>query len=440
MFKAEFKKQFTGTLSMESGLDTIYPSLQLPGSNSETDLHEVETLRDSTSIPAESMAPMMNEMNEITCALDGAVKAVSSVTKVTPALITPAVATVNEQLKDTADVLGVDAPAALVVNPETMEIDEVSMEGVLDWLGRGLAALGNAIRKIKDRIVIGFHRFGNMSIALKRRVAKSYSMLPRRKHPEGGHPVKLKPEYGQGLVKGEGFSADPIGDLQQFSDMFTEVISIYSPVIAGLESNLSQTFAAIVAYNGKWDGIPLSMDTTASLQQLNALVNKKELFLGNVELATRASKTLLPALYFVPTKPSAEYIFRLAGTPMSLSDETIRGQLLGIQEKIEMSMQGIEAVVDQIGTTADNLISAIARINYADNYRPVQMTGSTAIDTIQVAAKVGQMFNANDLHKLEARVTGEMYELYEIIDRLYETYYQRVGSILALIEESLLQD
>lgn len=437
IFKHDLKVALTTGVSMES--ETLLATQPI----TQQDVDDVATLRDESDIaPITVMTASeeINEANQIRVSIVGAIDQVRAAAQLSPALLAPAVATANETVQDTAKLLGVAPPSPLELDADTLELSEPSMEGVLDWLSRALAAFGKALVKLKDRIVLGFHRFGNMSVALKRRVAKSYSLLPRRKNEEGGKYIKLKNKWAERLVLNEGFAIDPCTEITHLGEFVSNATLAYVPALNAIHTDLSTTLASLLAYNGHWSGAVLDIDVSESTKVLAAIEKEGRLFLGNVVPKLVASRLVLPTITLVPTKPSPEFIVRTSGGVMSLSSDAIRSQLLIIQKEIDMRVEGLEAIISDFDDKMSNIVSAITRIQYADNYQPVQLGDSKVINALNVASKVGKLFNAADLNKLEARVYQEYGGMADVIQSLFDVYFDRIDAVLALVEESLMQD
>lgn len=381
----------------------------------------------------------LKEVNHVRSALVGAVDSVKHVSELSPAYVQPAVEITNQQLSETAEQLGIDAPAPLVINQDTLEIDEPSMEGVLDWLGRALGAFGAAIKKSWTRFRISMQRFGNLSSALTRRTARCYSLLPRRKHPEGGNPIKVKPKYLEPLVLHSALATDPISELVRTGEVVASVYSIYTPVIGEIENSLGQTLAAVVAFNGHYNQVQAKTDITPVVEQLAVIQKKGEVFMGNHHVSLKPSKALLPAVVLEEGKPGADFVVRSLPAIPSLSDETIRSWLLGVSQQVDIRMQGLENILDDLDTKCANLVSAVSRVNI-HNYQPVQLSQSGLVAGAQLAMKGAQLFNAAELNKLESRVEDELGTIWTVLSDLHDVYFEQASAIIAYIEESLMQD
>lgn len=408
-------------------------------------LDHVEQIHVDREITEEQLESPVNfqkelkDVNQVRSALVGAVDAVKHVSELSPAYVEPAVEIANQQLSETAQQLGIDAPAPLVINQDTLEIDEPSMEGVLDWLGRALSAFGAAIKKSWHRFRISMQRFGNLSTALTRRTARCYSLLPRRKHPEGGNPIKVKPKYLEPLVLHSALTTDPIGELNRTGEVLASAYSIYTPVIGEIENSLGQTLAAVVAFNGHYNQVQAKTDVTPIVEQLAAIQKKGEMYMGNHQITLKPSKALLPALAFEKGKPGADFIVRSLPMVPSLSDETIRSWLLGVAQQVDARMSGLENILEDIGVKCDNLIRAVSRVN-VHNHQPIQLAQNNAIAAAQVVAKGVQLFNAVELSKLESRVEDELGTIWTVLSDLHDVYFEQASAIIAYIEESLMQD
>lgn len=433
-FKQELKKQLTaGALSTES----VEPTSDVV---TQQDVDDVQILREESEQVSEpvSLAQDVAEAGQIYTTLVGAVEQVKTVSETTPALLQAAVMTANESITDTATMLGVDAPAPMVIDENTLELSEPSMEGVVSWLSNLLSAFGKVMTRMKDRIVLGFHRFGNLSVALKRRVSKSYSLLPRRSNPEGGKFIQMKIKDSAQLVLNDQFAVDLISELNRLGEFVSSVVHAYMPALDAVEKDLSSTFTQLVAYNGHWSGAELKIDIGDVVKQLAAFEKASPLFLGNVSPKLVPSKTLIPALKLVDVKPGAEFVARTAIGIASLPSDTIRSVLLGVQKEIDTRLDGIEAIISNLDTKISGLIASIHRINQVDNYQ-MNPVGDKA-SPFALAGNVRKLFNAADLNKLESRVYTELGGMYDIVDTLQTVYFDRVAAILTLVEESLLQD
>lgn len=405
---------------------------------------EIVALRDECQEIACDKTPIgitvdVKEANCIRSSLIGAVDQIKAVSQTPPALLEASVLTANDAIVDAANVMGVDAPAPLVIDSDTLELSEPSMEGVLSWLSNAIAAFGKAMVKLKDRIVLGFHRFGTLSIALKRRVSKSYSLLPRRHNPDGGKVIKLKLKDSALLVLNEQLVIDPIKELTTLGTFTSDVIHAYIPVIDAIHQDLAKTFTELVAFSGHWSGAPLNVDIASTVAKISAFEKQAPLFLGNVSPKLIPSKAIVPALKLVPIKPSAEFIASNAEV-ISLSSERIRSILLGVQKEIDMRMSGIEDIISDLDTKITALIDGIGRVNSTAN-SDLKVGGVNAVHGIaNQLDNLSKLANMSDLNRLEGRVYQELIEIYNILDELHHQYFERVGAVCTLVEESLLQD
>lgn len=368
----------------------------------------------------------VKQIGEVRHCIVGVHDNVTLLKDVSPALMAPAVTTVNEQIVDTARTLGVEAPAPLTLT-ESHTVDEVSLEGVMDWIGKLFSSFSNSLRKVFLRIKVRLNRIGDSSKSYNKRIARCYTLLSRRKNEAGGNDIKLKPKYLGRLIQSTAVSTDLIASLNDMTSITNEIINAYKPIISDIQQGLERSIATAITGRGRTAAQNANIDkatlsTIAALEK--RLLKEQTLFLGNTRFTSLKTYSEVPRLALVDSTPDAEYIARSIETVPSLGNEDIRQTLMGLQKIIDGQMVSLEEFIDGGFDEIENIYEAVQRLQSSIEQQPGIGTFST----------VGQLENFSKRIEEEIEVIYD--DTLETIVKLFERY----SAVIAYAEESLLQD
>lgn len=406
-FVETFNAHYHGTLSNE-GIEYV----------TEADVAEVVDLREE---PDHDPVNDYRDIKRYSTMVTGSIDMVNDMKDVHPADLDTVVPTVNRQLKATAETIGETDPVLLKIDPDSYELDQVSVEGAMSWLKNGLKAIGAGLRKAFDRLATGFHRMSNATIGLNRRISKCQSLLGRRKNPGGGNPVKLHKRYMERLVLGDGIITSYVEPLAEFSGTVKDIINIYRPVLESYSTDIRNRIWEEVSGNRPTEpGHDIGEATQTAIQSLQQRTSQVQL-MGNLtpEVILPGSgknDSRVPRVALKTGRPDPAYVARNLKEITSLSNEAVRDLLDVVQNAIGGNTTNNENVIDLIWEQVEGIHNAIMAIDMDEN---------------------GQL---NRLKYLVERVEQSLEIIFGDVWGLNQANINAIGAVIAIAEESLLQD
>lgn len=384
----------------------------------------------------------VKDINNVGKSLDALSENIKAVETISPVLTGPAVTTINEQMHDTARLLDIAPAEDLAINPETGEIVEVSMEGVMSWLGNVFRAFGQSLTKTWTRLAIMTSRWNKNYEMFKSRISRCYKLLPKRKNPEGGNLVKLDDKIARYLVMNTELSSDLAGDLSRFISSSEIILSIYVPIIEKITANLQGILSHLIALGGEGSAQEFNIDTISELTQIKDLIDTQELGLGNTKYSLVNSRSFIPNVTLVDARPDYRYVLNSYQKHYpTMSNEEIRAILLSVQQNVFENLANISKIGDRLYQAMDNMNISISRIQ-TQNSEPIgPLNENKIVAGAQVAQKAVQIWNYANLSKLQVRISYELGSLLDgTIATIYESTNERTHSIITYIEEMLIKD
>lgn len=406
-FVETFNAHYHGTLSNEA-IEYV----------TEADVAEVADLREE---PDHDPVNDYRDIKRYSTMVTGSISMVNDMKDVHPADLDTVVPTVNRQLKATAETIGETDPVLLKIDPDSYELDQVSVEGAMNWLKNGLKAIGAGLRKAFDRLATGFHRMSNATIGLNRRISKCQSLLGRRKNPGGGNPVKLHKRYMERLVLGDGIITSYVEPLAEFSGTVKDIINIYRPVLESYSADIRNRIWEEVSGNRPTEpGHDIGEATQTAIQSLQQRANQVQL-MGNLtpEVILPGSgknDSRVPRVTLKTGRPDPAYVARNLKEITSLSNEAVRDLLDVVQNAIGGNTTNNENAIDLIWEQVEGIHNAIMAIDMDEN---------------------GQL---NRLKYLVERVEQSLEIIFGDVWGLNQANINAIGAVIAIAEESLLQD
>ena len=441
-FLEEFKASFEALEAGESPAGNASVDVV---DNDEVTKAQEETLALLDSALSSDMAEDAKQIHEVSTALGSLGDNIKALGETSPALVESAVLTVNEQVKDTARLLQLDAPEDIAVDPETGEIEEVSMEGVLDWLGNVIKAFVRSLGNIKHRMAIWLNRISKTTSTLRTRVARCYKLMPRRKNVDGGTYVKLNDKMAIHLVQGNGIAEDLAGELSKLIDAVNIVFAQYAPVADKISANLalilSQVSGKFITGSNDAKGQAFDIEIKDELNIVDALVSQNVLYLGNEQLKIKNGRSIIPNIQLVKSRPDPKYILSSLGGIPSRSNDEIRELLAAVQAMVFESIKVLEDTADRIYRAYDGMVGTISRIQDQNTEPMGTLSDNKYIAGAQIGYKMTQVWNYANLSKLESRIHNELGDLVDgTLVELVDAVLFKTHCVVAYVEETLTKD
>lgn len=330
----------------------------------------------------------------------------------------------NVTIANAEDVLEVDIPRLDTGSDGT--VTEASMESFLGWFKDAAKSFGAAASSFMERMAISFSRLNDTSKGLTKRSMRVRSVIGKRKG-NGGKPLKLSSGVLKHLIVGDGYTADPIGELTKFSGTnfaLTKVVETYHSRLAEIIKN--RIFDAMA--NKTNNNILISVPTDDLLKQLRTVIDAQpDNFMGNQVYAIQENRynVILQAV-LAGTATDAATLVKHLDAPMSLTNEEVGVLLTGVEGLITEQLKALERITSATSSTFQSVRGVISSLNKAadkdeDSDVPV---------------------NANhlDLLRIENDMVAELGRVCERLNSYQSDLIDRLDSVLTLIEESVFQD
>ena len=408
MFLTNLRTSFeSGTPEVTYGIDE--PD---PGSLMDDRLDFKETLDEPISA-----LTLVSDATTLSTALDGAIHGYTRLRDTDPAMLPSAVLATNNQLKDTADLLGVKPCYPVKIDPNTLELDNVSMEDYKEWLMKAGTSLISTLKDGVNRGSVVISKFNTAAKSIDSRVANCYGLIKKRKG-SGGNPISIPTSALTNLVIGNSISTNLITDLSAVGSVINTVALDNLELIGKTNDALKELLGADINDVESFDKIIKSkVDNQKALATLKGIADQDTLYIGNLRFKLEDEAKLIPSGTFVESKPDAKLIAKSYGKIESLSTDHIRNLLGDLQKEVEKHVVVTNKSFTSIYSTLKEL-----RVN-AKGER-------TESNFDQVAATV----------KYVKQSTSEFKSMWGDIAQMHTTYYKVAGSILTYVEESLLKD
>lgn len=343
-------------------------------------------------------------------------KNLTTIKATSPALITPMVPIVNGQIADTANYLGIQPPPPLTLDASTNTLDEVSVEGVNAWVSRVWDGFRSALDKLTLRVKTTLTRFKVTATSLVTRIDR-VGQVVRRSNGLTDKPLKLDSKYLANLIMGKGLANDLIGELNRLgaaitsitepSHQLTKVISdLLIDILEGEDEDR----------NVKAEVFKLK-EYTVLTKAMETLVKEKQGFIGNRGYLRTSLAQAIPRGTFTDQTPSGASVAAKIPSVPNLDLTQVKSMLGELKKEVLGQMTSIDVVTDAM----------YDEVNELSNMK-VKDSPGVIMDDSGLITNFSKDYIA---------------DYYDLVDSLGETFYYYfyvADSILAYIEESVLND
>lgn len=360
----------------------------------------------------------LQDATTISHTLDGAMSQYKELRDTSPAMLPSAITTTNNQIQDTSSILGIKPCYPVKLDPDTLELDQVSMEDYQEWLMQAGSSLIGTLKAAVNRGGTIISKFNSSAKGIDDRVANCYSLIKKRKDDGGGNPISISTNELARLVIDNEIATDLVSQLSSIGEVVNDLAVESLDLIGKTNSALKELLGADIKDAAGFEAILKSkVDNQKALGKLKAIASKDQLYLGNTRFKLSDEAKLIPSGSFVASKPDAKLIARSYGKVDSLSTDRIRSILGDIQKEVEKHV-------------------AVTNKSFKSIY--------SALKDIKVQAREGK--NESNFDQVAATVkyvkqsTAEFRSMWSDIANMNRFYYQAAGGILTYVEESLLKD
>lgn len=407
----EFQLSFESNTTFENdegeeGVVTVASATEIQ------EIHDGQAATRDTLGTSESLSSdQVSKVNNLLTSLDDSLDVVK---EASPALITPMVDTLNDQVNDAAQYLGVTPPPLLTLDKNTNTLDQVSLESVSTWISKAWSAFKTTLDQLSLRLKTTLTRFKITTTSLQTRIGRVSQALTRRTELSN-KPLSLNPNYLSNLVLGKEIAKDPIAEMRKIS----EVILKLSGPSRQLVSDVRERLIPVLEGKKSGEGLDKELAKLKSSLDLTKIIGElaksKQEYIGNHTFTGDLSRDIISNGRFTSMKATGITTAVLNQEIPNLDKDVVQTWLSALKKEIANQMTVIDGVLESI---------------HSDTYA----LSSTHIDSSSIFDDEATA----EINSLNGIYIADLFELSDSLGEMFYYYFNVADSILVYIEESVL--